>query len=374
MQGSQRSIRRCVYRPSAAAAPITYLPEQLKGYGIWKVKEYRSGLVTVADTVRQRRFMEILVLGKATLLLSSDDNNDPHFFLQRSERPSPEELRLITRTQKLNGILYKQEIKQYQQTLLVAFADYPTLAPRIKQARFVVQDLVTLFERYNTAVGSKVQVNAMAKAKTSFRIGLVAGLPIYGKMKLKSTTRAGYYNATMTSSRSPVFGLQVAINNPRLSRRLWLQISALYQHRNYTGTSLRDQTVTSLLDDHYDLKFEATFVHVPIVVRFEPLKGRFRPVVEVGLSSNFRLNQLRNDFTTYYTVPQTPVQRELLSNPRGYEQGFLAGVSLTTALANGHHANVTLRYELTNGFTNGAGLTTVCSTVFGLVSYDLVSK
>ena len=373
--GTQRSIRRCVFRSSPATAPVTYLPNQVKGYGIWKVKDYRSGLVPVVDTTRQLRFMEVLVRGKATLLLSSDNNNNYHFFLHRDGQSALEELRLITRTQIDKGRVYKQEIKQYQQTLLAAFADYPELSPDIQRARFGVQDLTKIFDRYNAGVGSATQVNATALSRTKFRFGLVAGPSLGGKMKIKSgASRAGYYNTTLTKTANPIIGVQVAAKSPRLNQNLWLQIGVLYQHRNYTGQQGRGSALTSSLDDYYDLAFEADFVHVPVVVRFESAKGRFRPLVEVGITSNFRLNESRNEINIHYTNNQAPTQRWLFEQPRGYEQGLLTGLGLVTTLFNGHLASVVVRYELTNGVSNSIAISTICSTFFVLLSYDLVGK
>ena len=165
----------------------------------------------------------------------------------------------------------------------------------------------------------------------------------------------------------------MGLNNPRLSQRLWLQVGALYERRAYTGVS-RDGRMVTVNDDYYDIGYEGTFVKIPVLLRFESIKGLLRPLVEVGISSNFRLNELRNDITTHYKNNQAPSHRQLFENSRVYETGAIAGVGLTSALPNGHHVSLLLRYELSNGFSQAVSVSSTVRAFSGLLSYDLVGK
>jgi hypothetical protein len=375
LQGTQRSLRQCLFRAQPTEAPRVYLPGQLKGYGLNGIKSYRTTLVQVGDTARASRFLELLVSGEMSLLFSSDDNNNPRFFMLRAGQAVPEELRLIVRTVSENDRVYQQQIRQYQQVLLGAFAKYPTLAPAIRRARFGAPDLVALFEQYNKLAGGNVQVSAAAAARTRVRLGVAVSSALSGRMVLKAEGSApNYYNTTLSMPATLAGGVQLALNNPRLSRILWVQIGAYYERRNYSGRADRGQLATSLFDDYYTLQYEAAFVQLPVMLRLEPGRGRVQPVFEAGVISAFRLSQSSNEYSIHYTNSPTPTKRELFKDPRAYEQGLLLGAGVATGLPGQHHLTALLRYEISSGVSAASAISSTCTAWRVLLGYDLIGK
>lgn len=152
-------------------------------------------------------------------------------------------------------------------------------------------------------------------------------------------------------------------------------MGALYHERAYSGREGRNASqVTSILDDYYVLNYQATYLIVPVLLRFEKRQGRIKPVAELGIGFSFRLTESNNTYTAYYINQQTPTTRVLFDDARAYEQSAVLGLGLTSALAGGHHASLVVRYEIGNGVSSYTNISSATKTLSAVLSYDIFGK
>ncbi|HEX8351104.1 MAG TPA: hypothetical protein VF598_14165 [Hymenobacter sp.] len=368
---TQHNLRQCAFRATDNAPSVEYTPKQLKGYGLPNDKQhYLSAVIAISDTSQAAYFLEVLVRGSVTLLYASNNGHDPRFFLQKTTG-SREELKLIKRTVDLGGRTYVQEIRQYQQVLLTSFADCPALASAIKQARFGENSLAQIVERYNTCIGSTAISNTTATRGIKAQFGVLAGAALIGNMRINSASGLGYYNAKLSDKLTPIAGLQLGLNNARLNRRLWFYLSAYYQQRSYKGQAAVGAEATSSVDQHYDLAYKASFIRLPLTLRYVALTGTVRPFAELGIGTSLRLRESKNEYVINYSNGLPPTRRILFDGSRTYEQGLVAGAGLTINRAQGHNVNILLRYELSNGISPYTTVASGCASYYVLLSYNL---
>ncbi|MDO7876618.1 hypothetical protein Q5H93_17870 [Hymenobacter sp. ASUV-10] len=382
-QGKQRAQRECVFRTSPTAPATSFEPNQLLGYGLSAGPAFRRARLarTETDSVTVLRFMEVLVAGKASLLYGLDNEGKGHFFLQL-QPPFPSmskplaELVQLQRRVEVNGQAFTQVIKQYQQTLTVAFADCPAVTAKVPKLGFSEDAFTRIVQQYNACVAPATAVAQLSERNVSTRLDVVAGIGMSQQLQLSHISTIAYLNTSLRAAASPIAGLQLGYNSRRLSPRLWGYVGVLYQRSSYTGAeTARPGSPPS--DARYTMAYEISTLRTPLVLRYEVGRGRLRPFVEAGGTFKLVLKQHRNEYVTYYAAPYNypPETKPLFKPGTEYEGGWLVGLGVQLHQASGHHFTAQLRYEQTKGlisdFVTNGRVSTNNTTVQGLLGYTL---
>lgn len=369
-----RSAYECRFRPDNAAAIEKFLPSQLQGYGFPHDRFYQSRRVPAqnpaADTTSERLFLEVLVQGPASLYYLSDINSGNRYYFRSGSGPVMPLVQL-SETVTMNGSKYTRKTPLFRTALADAFQACPAVNSKVSDLPFASSSLIRIFQQYNACVGGSQVVSEMAdpKRRSYFLLEAVAGaqassLRFDGEISMK--------DAPISGGTRPVVGLALQQYLPVWSNRFGVRIEVLYQPQQYSQEFSAPSAYAYAAYQEVRVKFDQ--LRVPVLFRYMPLNGRFRPFIEAGVSVAFALYS-SNEYR-YRAQPASTYSpwRPILENPRGSEESILAGLGASTLLPNKRHLTAELRAERTNGFSEAVGVSTTINRAYLLLSYDLTKS
>gem|GEM_PF-958253 len=372
---------QCLFRNIGEQAPTTWLPNQLKGYGLLSGEHFTSQLtpMPVPATVpaagpppARQLFLEILAEGAASLLSWKDDQGVEHFYVQKAEAAQPTELVRVRQQVQDGGIVREQIVPLYKGTLTEQFADCPAVLLSISRTDFKANSLIALINSYN-ACRRPGQVVAVRAARTKATLELLAGgqasRTTYTSQNTSST-------AAVSAGVAPELGMGLSIGRRVLRQKLTFRVE-LHYVRQVAETSAPTQV--DIVGRRYDLRFTTAYLRLPALVRYTLPGNQVRPFVEAGGSFNYATTadfQRRVASTTGADwQPLLPVTLVVGNAYRRYEFGLLAGVGVQfPSLLSGHSLAVLGRLEQSDGFfiIGGYGASVVRGNV--LVSLGLTKS
>ena len=368
---NQRSANECRFKTDPTASISKYLPAQLNGYGFLRDRFFHSLRVPApfasADTAAQVLFLEILVQGAASLYYLAADKTGERYFVRMGSGPV---VPLVLQTEMVveNGSKFKREKALYRGVLSESFRACPAVQRKVGEVAFRSSSLLQIVREYNTCVGGGQQVSEVAapRRRSYLLLEAVAGaqtsaLQFAGEISLR--------DQAVQSGVTPVVGVALQQYLPLLANRFGFRAELLYQRQKY------NQEITTPSANAYaayqDVRVQFDQLRVPVMVRYSPFSGHFRPFAAVGGSVSFALTNTNE--SRYRALPTSDYSawRPILPSPRGVEEGLLAGVGATAELTNKHHVAVELRAERSNGFSEAIGVSTSITRFFLLLNYDL---
>ncbi|GAB3653989.1 hypothetical protein GCM10027594_27910 [Hymenobacter agri] len=364
----KHAAAECRFKPAATAATVTYLPNQLRGYGFSSDRFYQSQRVpaTAADTTSKRVFLEVLVLGAASLYYATDGSGD-HYYIRMGNGPV-QPLEQLFKEVNVNGSRVKREVPLYRSTLGTAFDACPTVRNKVVNLSFSRSGFIQLCQEYNACVGGRQTVSEVASSKkrSYFVLEAVAGAQA---SVLRFDGAVPMHDIDIKGGVQPVFGLALQQYVPVLSNRFGVRLELLYQRQRYNQEIYVPTTYA--YQAYEEVRVSLDQVRLPLLLKYQPLNGRFRPFVEVGASFGFALNN-SNEYR-YRAQPSATYSAwmPILESPRSIEEGILGGVGAALQLPNNRHLALELRVERTNGFSPAPATGTGINRAYLLFSYDL---
>jgi len=378
-RGAQRNARLSRFRPADGAAVTEYQPTQLRGYGFTNDRAYQTGTVPLPEVVKRRSaldvveaaveqpaFLEVLVLGPASLLYLRDANNKDHYYLRLQADGVVQELVTATSQSQLSGEADAQQANEYKRTLAAAMKACLVVQPQVNRMRYSQIDLIKVVTQYNNCVGGASVAPASASRKNRVRLGVVAGVHS-SQIRFANYARGSRFDM----GSSPAVGLALQMSLTGVSRMLSTRVEALYTSGQGAGQyDYRD----AFGPRHGEQRFKVSSVHLPVSLRYTFPRGTLRPFVQVGYSFNFFL-QVQDDYRERYTdgifMDDYKSWKPITSPARAFETGINGGLGLTTARADARNLAVELRYARTSGFSENADIRNSFQRYFLLLSYDL---
>ncbi len=379
-RGIGKSAERCVFRATGEQATTTWLPGQIKGYGLASGEHFTSQLtpmpvppapegstVPVASVPARQLFLEVLTEGPAALLNRRDEDLHDHFYVLKAGAAQPTEL-VQTRLRIVdNGIIREQIMPVYRGTLTEQFADCPDMLLSITKTEFKSSSLVAAFNRYN-ACRQPGWVAPSAIKRTEVGIEVLAGgqasSTYYSEPKFEVTMPAGL---------APEVGMALSLGRRVLRQRLTFRAELHYVRQVAEASSSQQLYLPD--PSKYDIRFVTSYLRVPILVRYSLPGTRVRPFLEAGFSMSYapKLDpQIRftgNIRTEWLLLTGSR------AGYREYEFGLLAGLGVQfPGLLGGHSLAVVGRAEKSNGFVliNGYNMSVFRGNF--LISYNLTKN
>ncbi|MVN77697.1 outer membrane beta-barrel protein [Hymenobacter sp. HMF4947] len=378
-RGAHRGGQQCLFRP-AAGATATWLPAQLRGYGLASGEHFISQLTPmpavapVAAAPRQL-FLEVLADGPASLLLWRDETGQEHFYVQKMGAPLPTELVQVRQRVLEGNISREQVLPVFRGTLTEQFADCPAVLLSMSKTEYKASALVAAVERYNACR----EPNRLAKvhqSRTATDLEIVVGGQASRTMFTTPTA-----DATLPAGLAPEVGVALQLGRRVLRQKLAVRAELHYARQVAEGSYQQQEYQPGgglTITQHYDLRFTTAYLRVPVLIRYTMPGKKLRPFVEVGGSFNYAITidpQVRSTAsngtsTDWYTLFSN--QQFLANSFRNYEFGLLAGVGLQlpAGLA-GHTISLLGRAERSDGFMRVVSYSTPVVRGSVLVSFDL---
>ena len=368
---SQHSANECRFKTTPTSSINKYSPTQLKGYGFLHDRFFHSLRVPApfasADTASQVLFLEILVQGSASLYYLAADNTGERYFMRLGSRPVAP---LVLQTEMVveNGSKFKREKAWYRGVLSESFRACPAVQRKVGEVAFKSSSLIQIVREYNTCVGGGQQVSEVAtpKRRSYLLLEAVVGaqtsaLQFGGEIPLRDQAIQGGV--------TPVVGLALQQYLPLSGNRFGFRAELLYQRQKYNQEMTTPSANAYAAYQEVLVQFDQ--LRVPVMVRYSPFNGHFRPFAAVGGSVSFALTNTNE--SRYRALPTSAYSAwgPILQSPRGVEEGLLAGLGATAELTNKHHIAVELRAERSNGFSEAVGVSTSITRFLLLFNYDL---
>jgi hypothetical protein len=359
-RGARRSANICQFRPAATAATQVLRPEALRAYGIEGEEAYRSCLMPLPDSAgpahpSQMRFLEVLAAGPpATLYRWRVGSEETRYYVQKD--PSAPLRELTVHQQEVNEGTrkYYQEIPVFRGTLSEQFADCPSVLLSLAKTDFKPVSLIAAVQRYNACRQPGGGVVQAYKSRQSLSVEALLGGQV-GRL-----TFAGYYspiNGNFQAGPTPEVGLGLSISSRALRHKLSIRLEAHYARQRYED----EYEFTSITGGGgspyqpaftYQTHFQLDYLRVPLLLRYQPLRGRVRPLVEAGVTGSFLLHLTQETRARQAGAPTYGpallVYEE--GNIRHFEEGLLAGVGVQFTGPAHHNLAVLGRVEKSNGF------------------------
>ena len=383
-RGGYRGGAQCLFRAAGEQATTTWLPSQLKGYGLLSGERFTSQLVpmpaapaspgsTVPEAPARQLFLEVLADGAASLLSWKDENNREHFYVQKVGAAQPTELLEVRRQVPDGSGSREQVLPVYRGVLTEQFADCPAILLSISKTEFKVSALTKAVASYNTCrEPNRVAAPALKRAEVSVEI-------MVGGQASRTTYDHPVGSVELPASLAPEVGVGLSLGR-RLLRQKFTFRAELHYVRQVAEASSSEVLFNGSRQD-YDLRFATAYLRLPMLVRYTIPGTKVRPFAEAGVSVSYatslnaqwRPTSGANSGSDWQ--PLIPDQMGSTSAYRRYEFGLVAGLGVQfPGLLAGRSLAVLGRVEPSNGFLLIAGYNTSVLRGNVLVSLDLTKK
>ena len=376
-----RDAFECRFRAEGSREIRVFQPADLRGFGFWPDEFYHAQRVfsrsAYGDTITQRRFLEVLVQGAATLYRQPDeqrlegDEQGDQYFLRAGNGPVRQLLVESERYNPGSGIWFWRQREPFRAVLAEAFGACPEVQRTVATVVLRRASLMRIVQKHNECVGGpQLVANVDAPRRRSyFRWEALSGLQV---SNLYFTGDISIRDLALPAAVAPMLGAATQYYAAGLRHRWLFRLETLYERQRY---ELEYQSDYAHFGKRYQqARVRTEQVRLPLAVRYLPLNpGRLRPFVEAGASLALAMAS-----TNEYRYRPQPFGaysnwETLLPNPRRIEQGLLLGVGGTLRLPTGRHLSATLRAERTNGFSDAFFIETHLNRYYFLLSYDLSS-
>lgn len=333
-------FRSCLFQKDLNSEPTTYDPTQLFGYGFQSDRLYISKEITI-DSVKGTYFTEVLVQGKASLLLIYRkfflvDSENSIFELYKTESEIVNEKGRFMRTNNMFiGILNWK------------FSDCNKINKRaIETTRLEEKSLTKIFELYNSCFSIQQKSFKSAKAWTRIFVGLSGGFAHTTLNKLESTYFYDNIDEDQFEKDLGLFGgISFIFMSPRISERLNLNVDLFYQQISHESLIANPSSYETIFLEYNSLQIPVSFSYV-----FNNSRRKIKPSFEIGLNFNYVINS--TSYWQYEQVTTTTVLTDRIYDAIVTKKVFMApfiGVSAFKELSD--RARVFLKFRYQYGFS-----------------------
>ncbi len=303
-------------------------------------------------------FLQALVLGEKSLYHLKDEKAKDHFYIRVGD-----EFRLLLYKRYLEG-RFVLENKTYQGQLATYLSDCNKVNGWVRATNYNKKNLIQLFKKYYQCSTNETNFAEEAEnLKTQIRA--IAGLSLTST-SFSSKSENPIALSDFDQSVSLALGLSAEIYFARNLGRLSIQNELFFSNYSMTGNvTIEDEM--SFSTSVYDSELSFSYLKMNNMFRYNFNTNNASFFLGIGISNGFAINSTNFTSRTVTLFNNTRIIESAAVDPsRNYEQGLLFGLGLKK----GKYA-VELRYERSNGMSNGDGLTSTINRLFLLFAYQL---
>ena len=375
---SRQSGVACRFQATAGGAIRLYRPSQLRGYGLGKGAEavvFRAMAVParpaettsrlVADSARLH-FLEVLVRGPASLYLLRDKHQGC-FYVQSPALPLTELLYNRAEVQGTRIGTAMEEQNTFRSTLATALAGCPVAQALLPRLVFKEAALVHAVAQYNSCTNPVPLLPARSRSRTGVVFGVVGGLQ-QGRMTISGTDF--FAQVPTISQQGGVGGLFVSLTMPQTRQALTLRAELLYDDQLYETAFRSPSRGAITFSQEKSYKFDLTYLHLPLLLRYSFLHGMVRPFVEVGMVAS-RVLKAQTAFTIENSLGSFVNIPVFVNDVDENDFGLAAGAGLSSSTLAGRRLALSVRLASGRGPSNVANIGTSTTNLSFLLGLDL---
>ena len=323
-----------------------------------KLKEsYSNDNVKIVDTV----FLRVIIQGKLSLYLFTDDNFKDHFY-STTKTNSYFELIYKRLPVDINGIVYLKEVSLYKSQLTSLMSDCPDALNKISRTEYNEKALFALFRKFNNCLPGNFISYESRYIPSKSSIYLFTGLDI---TKLYFIGSGTYYieNGNFSNSFRPALG--IGINIPAI--RGQKKYSALLE----LAWKQYDTRLNYFFFEYYEYNIHLQMNYLKLNTAFKySHPGKIAPYINFGPSMALLLHSINTRHVFNHDPNLLPnysreQDKKAYDNPLKLSYGLFGGIGI-----NYKKFSFETRYEKYTGFTTNGGSSHTNSFYF-LVSYQL---
>ncbi|WP_242926457.1 porin family protein [Pontibacter vulgaris] len=353
-RGNERNATGTTFKSEESASPVAYLPADLLGYGFNGGKLYESRSIKSIgiedEEIDQPFFMEVLAKGPVSLYFLKELGKKERYFILKKDEAAVQELVQEVRQVKQNGKTFTAVSKIYIGTLTNNMADCAAALDGIEKVRLEQSDLIKLVTKYNACISpNAVEFAKPVTANAKFEKGILLGV---SNAKATFTAMEGSFEylakGKFSSSTNLTGGFFLNFSMPKVSEKLSLHSAVMYYQYKYNGNY--EYVKSESIHDEYSGSIEASYLEVPLMLRYTYPKGKTRPYFALGVQNRFMLDFASPvvKHSTFYTSTSTR-EYEALESYRKHEQGLIGGIGLRAPYKGKINLLAEARYEISNG-------------------------
>jgi hypothetical protein len=275
----------CLFKETESSEVKAFSPQDIKAYWIQGDIYYESKRVRLADGQIKTVFAEVLVKGKASLLLVNEEFYLEHDSLHRIPQGNKLPSTSTTSQQTVNA-------KKYIGTLRALTLDCPPVGVDFNRVRYNQSDFVKVAQKYNDCLHSQYYTykKGLASNKVSFR--LVGGLNM-SKVVFKNLPAGTFDLAT-----SAFGGAGIELSSPQAGSRINFLFEIWYSKNSFKGVSEHQRLTYEKQVDTYEIN--VNYLRIPVGIKYYLSKGNVSSYLKAGLSyyifskkSESKLSQVR---------------------------------------------------------------------------------
>lgn len=357
---NETNTNKVFYKESVDSELTQFTPNQINSYKLdnvnKKVISEKLGLKAI--------FMEVIIEGKANLLLYKDENRDNRYFL-KSEKSGLKELDIITRNE---GDLQKGQfqLKRYVGILNFEFNDCTEMNGKTNQIRLTLSSLSKAFTTYNNCV-SEVSFTSERLNRTDYHtIFIEAGINFTSIREKGDRVRGKDFE----NSFSPTVGLTYVYTPTIFNSRTSLSAGISYNSVNSETAYFRNNDV--LIGNYRTTKINPKTINIKLGIHYNLNKSKRKLNPSLGI---FYINsRLLNKDSAYLRIDNEGVEEYLYEDFEipisSASSGFAIEFSTSYAVTSKNNILIKLGYERIGDFLDYFGASYATNTFYVKTGYS----
>jgi hypothetical protein len=268
-------VKSCLFRSSKQAETRSYLPAEIKAFGVNGNRNYQVKKLPVTGEIV---FTEIIIGGKVSFLIFGN-----RLFLEKegilTEIQSASASRINSQ-----GVRVLAKTTDHIALLEQNFKECPSLQSKFATLPVREKQLTKLTEEYNTCVSSP-QVNYKSQIPSGLcSVSMSAGL-VYSEMSFRFIK--DIRKSDFKVGPSPYVGVTLYFSFPKETEKFFFTTEMFVMKNHYAGSWRKDRLSTYEVNDY---KRDVVSLTLPVGLMYSFSSKASSPYLKLGFSSNMVLH------------------------------------------------------------------------------------
>jgi hypothetical protein len=332
---------KCEFKKTEKAEVEVFYPLDIHAYVLANNRHYVSKTINFKG-VEKSVFLEYLVDGILDLYYYNEGLEE-YFYVEKEGdliQLDNNEIEVVDE----NEVKHLRYSNQYKGVLKKLFGDVTELDWQIINSKFEFGSLINLTKEYHRMVCTdEVCIDYSKVRKFDIFCELVSGVD-FSYMGLASSH-------DYAQDVQPLVGLNIYFKDNRYNSKFNFKTGFTISKHTYSG-GFRNTLVYNNRTMSHGVNLNCNLLRIPITLEYEPLQGKFRPIVTATLSNSFLLNAEYNVEIRNYTVSGGYNVITTESPLRKYQYGIMLGAGFSYELNANSYLNFSINGEYSVPYRN----------------------
>jgi len=290
-RGNVANTKKCIYKKEVNSEKQEFYPSELMAYRFTDGKYYVTRTIKSGET-KDQLFLEYLINGLVDVYYYCDLNGD-HYMVDKGDGILLElknELKEVV----VNDTKYYKDSKEYIGILKYIFRESPSVSKKVESISLNSKSLINITKDFQKERCSNeecmVYEKKMPKMKVSFGFGPLIGLNRIDISINKLPDGYSYLeNSHFETIISPSVGLFCNVGIPNFSKNFRLEYAGSFSKWNTSTHNSKIEPINYMTVKE-DIFLKQIVFNNALHLKYEYVKGKFRPTLKLGFFNNLFIN------------------------------------------------------------------------------------